>query len=68
MKGSYATTQRVLGGLLCAVGVAMVVATVIGGGGPLALGMIVGVLFVALGAARIWLVRAHDAPDAEAER
>lgn len=68
MKGSYAMTQRVLGGLLCAVGVAMVVATVIGGGGPLALGMIVGVLFVALGAARIWLVRPRDEVGAEADR
>jgi uncharacterized membrane protein YccC len=68
VKGSYATTQRVLGGLLCAVGVAMVVATLVGGGGPLALGMIVGVLFVALGAARIWLVRPRDAAGAEAER
>jgi hypothetical protein len=68
MKGSYAMTQRVLGGLLCAVGTAVVVATVIGGGGPLALGMIVGVLFVALGAARIWLVRPRDAPGPEAEQ
>jgi hypothetical protein len=68
MKGSYAMTQRALGGLLCAVGAAMVVSTVIGGGGPLALGMVVGVLFVALGAARIWLVRPRDATGAEAER
>jgi hypothetical protein len=68
MKGSYAMTQRVLGGLLCAVGAAMVIATVIGGGGPLALGMIVGLLFVALGAARIWLVRPRDEADAEADR
>jgi hypothetical protein len=68
MKGSYAITQRVLGGLLCAVGAAMVVATVMGGGGPLALGMIVGVLFIALGAARIWLVRPRDEAGAEAEQ
>jgi Na+/melibiose symporter-like transporter len=68
MKDSYAMTQRVLGGLLCAVGVAMVVATLAGGGGLLALGLIVGVLFVALGAARIWLVRPRHAAGAEAER
>lgn len=68
MKGSYATMQRVLGGLLCAVGLAMVVATLVGGGGPLALGMIVGVLFVALGAARIWLVRPRDEASAEADQ
>jgi hypothetical protein len=68
MRDSYAMTQRVLGGLLSVVGVAMVVATLARGGGPLALGMIVGVLFVALGAARIWLVRAHDATGRKAER
>ncbi len=68
MKGSYATMQRVLGGLLSAVGAAMVVSTVIGGGGPLALGTIVGVLFVALGGARIWLVRPRPATEAEADR
>jgi hypothetical protein len=67
MKDSYAITQRVLGGLLCVVGAAMVVATLARGGGLLALGLIVGVLFVALGAARIWLVRPRDAA-AEAER
>lgn len=64
----YSKSQRVLGGLLSAVGVAMVVATLARGGGPLALGMIVGVLFVALGAARIWLVRPRDEAGAEADR
>jgi len=58
----------VLGGLLSVVGVAMVLATLSRGGGPLALGMIVGVLFVALGAARIWLVRPRDASRAELDR
>ena len=68
MTGSYVTSQCVLGGLLCVVGVAMVVATLARGGGPLALGMIVGVLFVALGAARIWLVRPRDEAEPEADR
>jgi hypothetical protein len=54
-----------LGGALCAVGLAMVVATLARGGGPLALGLVVGVLFVALGAARIWLVRPRDATEAD---
>jgi hypothetical protein len=65
---AYSKSQRVLGGLLSVVGVAMVVATLARGGGPLALGMIVGVLFVALGVARIWLVRPRDAAGAETER
>lgn len=65
MKDAYAVSQRVLGGLLCLVGVAMVVATLAAGGGPLALGSLVGILFAALGAARLWIaVRAGggDAP------
>jgi hypothetical protein len=45
----------VLGALLCAVGVVMVVTTVTRGGGPLALGVIVGALFAVLGAARVAL-------------
>ncbi len=59
MRDAYAVSQRVLGGLVCAVGVAMVVSTLARGGGPLALGVIVGVLFAALGAARLWLARAQ---------
>lgn len=65
MKGPYVASQRVLGGLLCVVGIAMLVSAIARGGGPLALGVIVGVLFTALGAARIWLTRAGER---EAER
>ena len=65
MKDAYSTSQRALGALLCAVGIAMVVATLLRGGGPLALGLIVGVLFVALGAARVWLARPRGATEAE---
>lgn len=65
MKDAYSTSQRVLGGLLCAVGAAMVVATLVGGGGPLALGLIAGVLFMVLGAARVWLARPPGAPEAK---
>lgn len=65
MKDAYTTSQRVLGGLLCAVGIAMVVATLARGGGPLALGFVVGILFTALGAARIWLARSHAAAEAD---
>ena len=68
MKDAYTISQRLLGVLLGVVGVAMVVATLARGGGPLALGMIVGVLFVALGAARIWLVRPRDEAEPEADR
>ncbi len=40
---------------MVAIGVALVVRTVSAGGGPLALGSILGVLFVAAGAGRLWL-------------
>jgi hypothetical protein len=60
-KGAYATSQRALSLLLCAVGVAMVVSTLVRGGGGLALGVVVGALFAALGAARLWLARSAEA-------
>jgi hypothetical protein len=60
MSRAYVSSQRVLGVLLCVVGVAMVVATLARGGGPLALGVVAGVLFAGLGAARVWLARALD--------
>ena len=47
--------SRVLGVLLCVVGVAMVASTLARGGGPLALGVILGTMFALLGAARVVL-------------
>ncbi len=52
---SYAVSQLVLGGLLCAVGIAVLVRTLAAGGGALALGVLVGGGFAVLGAARLWL-------------
>jgi hypothetical protein len=60
VSGAYVSSQRVLGTLLCLLGVAMVVVTLARGGGPLALGVVAGVLFAVLGAARVWLARALD--------
>lgn len=39
------------------IGVAMLVRSIGAGAGPLALGVILGVLFIAAGAARLWLQR-----------
>jgi len=61
VRGAYVASQRVLSALLFVVGLAMVVSTLARGGGPLALGVIVGVSFAALGVARIWLSRAFKA-------
>ncbi|MEJ7715809.1 MAG: hypothetical protein WKF40_08980 [Thermoleophilaceae bacterium] len=55
MDRALTASSRTLHGLLCAIGVLMVVSTIARGGGPLALGVVLGVLFAALGAARFWL-------------
>ena len=47
----------VLSGLMVVLGVAMVVRTLAGGGGPLAVGILLGLLFVAAGAGRLWAER-----------
>jgi hypothetical protein len=51
------TTGLVLPVLLVLLGVAIVVRTLAAGGGPLAFGLLMGVLFVAAGAARLLLER-----------
>jgi hypothetical protein len=48
---------RVLSGLMVLIGLALIVRTVSGGGGPLAVGLLMGLLFVAAGAGRLWAER-----------
>jgi hypothetical protein len=48
---------RILSGLMVLVGLAMIVSAVARGGGPLAYGVILGILFVAVGAGRLWTER-----------
>ena len=43
--------------VMVAIGVALIVRTLAAGGGAIAVGIVLGVLFVAAGAARIWLNR-----------
>jgi hypothetical protein len=47
----------VLSGVMVLLGIAIVVRTVAAGGGPLATGILVGLLFVAAGAGRLWAER-----------
>jgi hypothetical protein len=54
---AYLASSRALSVLLCVVGVALVITTLASGGGPLALGVVVGVLFALLGAGRLRLTR-----------
>ena len=62
MERAYRHSTRVLGGALLLLGVAMVVATLARGGGPLALGVVVGVAFALLGAARVYLATREGSP------
>ena len=48
---------RVLSALMMVIGVAIIVRTVAAGGGPVALGLLLGLLFVAAGAGRLYAER-----------
>jgi hypothetical protein len=47
----------VLSGLMVVIGLALIVRTLSSGGGPLAVGMLMGLLFIAAGAGRLWAER-----------
>lgn len=47
----------VLSGLMVVLGLVMVARTLAAGGGPLATGLLLGLLFVAAGAGRLWAER-----------
>lgn len=55
MERALLHSGRVLGLALCVIGVAMVVSTIARGGGPLALGVVLGILFALAGAGRLYL-------------
>ena len=48
---------RILSGLMVVLGVAMIVSTLVRGGGPVATGLLLGACFVAAGAGRLYLQR-----------
>lgn len=56
-RDAHRRMTMVMSGLLILLGVAILVRTITGGGGPLATGMLLGVLFVAAGAGRLWMAR-----------
>jgi len=53
----YVASSLTLSVILCGVGVAMLVSTVARGGGPFALGTVLGASLTVLGVARLWLAR-----------
>jgi hypothetical protein len=54
-SGLHGGATTVLSALLILVGLVLVVRTLAAGGGGIARGVILGVLFVAVGAGRLWL-------------
>ena len=65
MQRAYLASTRALSAALLLIGLAMVVAALARGGGPLAVGVVFGVLLAALGAGRLWLTRGTDSQPRE---
>lgn len=61
MQRVYRQSTRILSVAVLALGLALVAITVLGGGGPLARGVVVGTLLAALGAGRLVLARGAPA-------
>jgi hypothetical protein len=57
MERAYLASTKVLNALLLVLGLAMVATTIARGGGPLALGVVLGTLLALLGGARLHLAR-----------
>ena len=55
MERAHATSTRLLSALLLLVGTAMVITALARGGGPLALGVVLGVMLALIGAGRLYL-------------
>ena len=53
----HRTSTRILSTALLVLGVAMILVTVAAGGGPLATGVLLGLLFAAAGAGRLWVAK-----------
>ncbi len=51
----YRGSVQALSVVMLGIGVVILVTTVAGGGGPLSIGILLGLAFVAVGAGRLWL-------------
>jgi hypothetical protein len=58
----HAVATRVLSVVMVVLGLAILVSTIARGGGPLAIGMLLGVLFVAAGVGRLYVERERGRP------
>jgi hypothetical protein len=57
VQRAYLASTRLLSAVLFLLGLAMVVSALARGGGPLALGVLLGTLLALVGAGRFWLAR-----------
>jgi hypothetical protein len=57
---AHRQSTRVLAAVLVVLGLAMVVSTIVRGGGPLSLGIVLGVPLALLGVGRLYLAGRHD--------
>jgi drug/metabolite transporter (DMT)-like permease len=66
VQRAYRESTRAVGAIICVLGIVIVVVTVANGGGPLSLGVIVGVAFALLGALRVIIANRLTPPDGKA--
>ena len=66
VERAYLATTRVLNAALLVLGLVMVIVALAGGGGPLALGVVLGTLLALLGAGRLYLARPRPGDGGEA--
>jgi hypothetical protein len=57
VQRAYLASTRALSAALLLLGLAMVVSTLARGGGPLAVGVVLGAMLALLGVGRLWLAR-----------
>jgi drug/metabolite transporter (DMT)-like permease len=62
VQRAYRQSSRAVGAFICLLGIVMVVVTLASGGGPLSLGVVLGVVFALLGALRLVLVNRLSRP------
>ncbi|MEJ7750288.1 MAG: hypothetical protein WKF32_02415 [Thermoleophilaceae bacterium] len=63
MERAYLASSVLLNAVLFVLGLGMLASTLARGGGPLALGVVLGLALTVLGAARLWLVRRGGGSD-----
>jgi hypothetical protein len=56
----YSSSIRGLQVMQVVIGLALIVMALVRGGGPFALGLVLGVMLVLLGAGRLWIARRRD--------